>query len=115
MLYSQKVILIYLNKCVFYIIHKLKFPLRVSFKIVFLVAETIVFACYPFSLPCKSWGRVWMGYLVYDIGYFHHGVGIFHLQSQKTGSFLQLSVKLILNQLRLKGIRTGGKDSVVHN
>ena len=31
-LYLQKVLLIHLKKCVFYIIHKLKLPLRVSFK-----------------------------------------------------------------------------------
>ena len=32
MLYSQKVLLIHLKKCVFYIIYKLKLPLRLSFK-----------------------------------------------------------------------------------
>ena len=32
MLYLQKVLLIHLKKCVFYIIYKLELPLRVSFK-----------------------------------------------------------------------------------
>ena len=35
MLYLQKVLLIHLKKCVFYIIYELKFPSRVSFKSAF--------------------------------------------------------------------------------
>ena len=34
MLYLQKVLLMHLKKCAFYIIHKSKLPLRVSFKLI---------------------------------------------------------------------------------